>query len=120
MKFGELIYELRAEKEWTVQEINLKLKKKVSHTYFSKIESSQYIPGATMILQLADIFGESRLFFLNCAFDSKVELFKETLRRKQEAELKRYELKSPPPSNQVIINKDDNTLIVRIKNEYQR
>lgn len=81
--FGELIYDLRKEKGWTVKDlldkIEYKTEKRVSPAYITRIEVHNEIPSPEFIYDLSETFGVGLGSLMDVAKRNKVEQFRNTL-----------------------------------------
>jgi transcriptional regulator with XRE-family HTH domain len=84
--FGDLIKELRKKKNWTVKDLNDRLKERIgktfSHAYITQIEVHNEIPKADMICALADILGYDSDKLLSLARENRVIKYSQSLTEK--------------------------------------
>jgi len=84
--FGELILELRKEKEWTVKEFIKRLEplvgRHISPAYITRIEQYGEIPSPELICIMAEVLGYNVDRLLECAKEIKIQRFDDNLAEK--------------------------------------
>ena len=88
LNFGDLVLQLRKEKDWTVRQLIERLEQKcgkvISPAYITRVEQYGEIPSPELICLLADVFGYDQQAMLAVARTSKVKKFDKGLQEKYE------------------------------------
>jgi len=91
-EFGNLIQQLRKQKNWTVKEFIEELDGKVSPAYMTKVEVYDEIPSPELICKMADVLGYDQQKLLHTAKEHKKNKFEQALDERYQRAVGLYRL----------------------------